>query len=272
MDIVTLFVAYPQASLIEEPSKGRLHDVAVLPKPAAMSGSAFGDQGCHLALTQWLANLLLGIVGTIGKHLIRTSARPPTRLLDTWNPIDQGNGHLRLMHIGSRVLDGQGRSMPIHDQMTFGAVLAAIRGIRAGLGPPKRARTEQLSIAEVDQSIPSACPSSSRRTSQIFCQTPAACQSRRRRQQVMPQPQPISWGKCSHWMPVLRTKRMPVNAARAATGGRPPLGLGGSGGMCGSMRFHSSSVSSGLAMATSPQMPDHNFTTGDRSDALLPFL
>ena len=33
--------------------------------------------------------------------------------------------------------------------------------------------------------------------------------------------------------------------------GRPPLGLGGSGGICRSIRFHSSSVSSGLAMIMS---------------------
>ena len=31
----------------------------------------------------------------------------------------------------------------------------------------------------------------------IWSQTPAACQSRKRFQQVMPQPQPISWGKSS---------------------------------------------------------------------------
>lgn len=272
MDSVTLFIAQPQASLIEEPGKGRFNDVAVFPEPTAMFGSALGDQGCHFALTQWLTNLLLGIVGTIRKHFLRTLTRPTARLLDTRNPIDQGNGHLRFVHIGPRVLDGQGRSLPVHDQMAFGAVLAPIRGIRAGLGPPKSARTEQLSIAEVHQSMPSACPNSSSRTSQIFCQTPAACRSRKRRQQVMPQPQPISWGRCSHWMPVLSTKRMPVSAARAATGGRPPLGLGGSGGMCGAMRSHSPLVSSGLAMATSPKKPDRSFTTGAISDAPLPFL
>lgn len=41
--------------------------------------------------------------------------------------------------------------------------------------------------------------------------TPARLQSRSRRQHVMPLPQPNSWGSCSHWMPVLSTKRMPVS-------------------------------------------------------------
>jgi hypothetical protein len=38
-------------------------------------------------------------------------------------------------------------------------------------------------------------------------------------------PQPISWGSISQGMPLLRTKRMPVRAARSGTGGRPPFGL-----------------------------------------------
>ena len=47
------------------------------------------------------------------------------------------------------------------------------------------------------------------------------------------EPQPISWGSISQGMPVLSTKRMPVRQARSGTRGRPPLGLGGSGGSSG---------------------------------------
>src|SRR5262249_41897692 len=47
----------------------------------------------------------------------------------------------------------------------------------------------------------------------------------------MPQPQPISLGRSSQGMPVLRTKRMPVRALRSSRGLRPGLrrrrGLGG---------------------------------------------
>jgi hypothetical protein len=42
------------------------------------------------------------------------------------------------------------------------------------------ARTEHLSITACDQSICPAAPSSSHSTSQIFCHTPACCQSRSR--------------------------------------------------------------------------------------------
>lgn len=65
-----------------------------------------------------------------------------------------------------------------------------------------------------------------RRLSNAKCsrsQTPLACQSRRRRQHVMPLPKPNSWGRSSHGIPVCRTNRMPFSATRSSTRGRPPL-------------------------------------------------
>jgi hypothetical protein len=56
------------------------------------------------------------------------------------------------------------------------------------------------------------------RTRWILSHTPVACQSRSRRQQVMPDPQPISCGRYSQGMPVRSTKRIPVKAWRSGTG------------------------------------------------------
>src|SRR5215218_7945941 len=97
----------------------------------------------------------------------------------------------------------------------------------------------------------SASPRRSKSTRCSFSHTPASSQSRRRRQQVLPEPQPISWGSISQGMPLLRTKMMPDKAARSSTRGRPPRGFGGSGGSRGSMSSHSSSVTSFLLMLTS---------------------
>ncbi len=59
------------------------------------------------------------------------------------------------------------------------------------------------------------------------CHTPAACQSRRRRQYVMPLPKPSSCGRSSHGIPVCSTYRMPLSAARSSTvRRRPPLRRG----------------------------------------------
>ena len=261
MYIVPFFIPYTQASLIEQPSERCFNHVAEPAKATAVFRIALGDQRLGLTLTQRLTNLFLGVVSAVREHFVRTPAGTSAWLLDGWNGVHQGNGHFRIMNIGSGVLHSQRDPLAVHNQMPLRAILAPIRGIRACFRPPKRARTEQLSMAEVDQSIPSAKPNSSSRVCQIFCQTPAACQSRKRRQHVMPLPQPISRGRYSQGVPVLRTNRMPVRQARSGTRGRPPLGLGGSGGMWGLIRCHSSSVSSGLAMILSSTTSGHSFLT-----------
>jgi hypothetical protein len=76
--------------------------------------------------------------------------------------------------------------------------------------------------------------------------TPRLCPSRRRRQRVMPLPQAISWGRISHGRPVLRTNRIPSSAVRSAIRGRPPFGLGRSGGRSGVMIAQSLSLTSRL--------------------------
>jgi hypothetical protein len=116
------------------------------------------------------------------------------------------------------------------------------------------ARTEQLSNATFDQSISSATPNSSSNRRHTFSHTPASCQSRSRRQQVMPQPQFNSCGKYSQGQPVRSTNKMPVSAARSGTGGRPPFGLDLRDGRSGSMRSHSSSVTKGFAILRSSVM------------------
>ena len=59
--------------------------------------------------------------------------------------------------------------------------------------------------------------------------TPAACQSRSLCQDVMPE-QPNWRGSISHAVPEHSTKMMPARALRSSHRGRPPLGLGASGG------------------------------------------
>jgi hypothetical protein len=113
---------------------------------------------------------------------------------------------------------------------------------------PPFARTVALSRLAREKSMRSTVRSRRRISSWSRCQTPAACQSRRRRQHVMPDPQPSSWGSHSHWMPVFNTKRMPVNAARSPILGRPPLGRGGAGGKSGWSVVQSASDTNCFAM------------------------
>ncbi|CAM5321875.1 hypothetical protein SAURM35S_04232 [Streptomyces aurantiogriseus] len=57
----------------------------------------------------------------------------------------------------------------------------------------------------------------------------------------MPDPKPNSCGRYSHWMPVCSTNRMPHNACRSGTLGRPSTCFGPGSGNNGSISDHSSS-------------------------------
>ena len=251
MDIVPFFIPNTEPTVLKQPRECGLDDPAVLSQATAVLGIAFGDQRQDAAIAKGSPNLVLGVVRPIGEYRVGALARTAPRSCNGFDGVDERDGHLRVVNVGAGMFDRQRRAIAVDDQVALRAVLPAICRIRAGLVPPKSARVEQLSIAAADQSIPSAWPSSSSRACHTLSQTPASSQSRRRRQHVMPQPQPISCGRYSHGMPVLSTKRIPVRVARSGTRGRPPLGLGGSGGMNGSIRSHSSSVSSGLAIGLS---------------------
>src|SRR5262249_25603556 len=117
---------------------------------------------------------------------------------------------------------------------------------------PPKARAKVLSTAARAQSILSASSTRSSNTWYSRNQTPACCQARSLRQHVMPQPQPISLGRFSPGIPVLRTKRRPVSALRSPKGLRPGKRKrrGLRGGSRGSRRDHNSSETSGLAIGS----------------------
>ena len=255
MDIGTFLIADAQASPVEEPVEACFDDVAVLAEPAIVFGVASSDKGLDTTFAERFADLFLGVVGAIREKFVRSTSRASSRLFDGRNRVNQRDRHLRIVTIRAGVGDCQRRPVGVGQQVTLRAGLAPIRGIGPRFRPPKTARTEQLSIADVDQSIWSAKPSSSKRTCQTLCHTPAACQSRSRRQQVIPLPQSNSWGRYSQGHPVLATNRIPVKHARSGTRGRPPFGLGGSGGKSGSIRSHNASGNSGLAMPSSLTSP-----------------
>jgi hypothetical protein len=139
--------------------------------------------------------------------------------------------------------------------------LDAFRGwerlMRLVVVPPKyRGRhcstNEQTVAAQRDFS---GGPSSIDRNRLIRSHTPACCQSRKRRQHVIPDPHPSSSGSICQGIPLRRTKTMPVRHARSETRGRPPCGCRGGIGKRGSTRSHNASGSSAAAMpvhATSP--------------------
>ena len=61
------------------------------------------------------------------------------------------------------------------------------------------------------------------------------------RQQLIPEPQFISWGSIRQGIPLHRTNNTPWRQARSDRRGLPPLGLDAGVGRSGSIRFHRAS-------------------------------
>ena len=245
--ILASFPADAETAELMQPGERTLHHPPGLPQTTAMWGVALRQQGMDLSLAQPTA-VRLGIIAPI--PLPHVGPTPGSSWFPSyrWDRLDQRLQLGDIMGIGSRETYRQRNSVGVRNHVMFAARFGAIRGIRARLRPPQTARTEALSTTARDQSNWSA-PRSRSKSNRCNCsQTPAACHSCSRRQQVIPEPQPISWGSISQGMPDRKTKRRPVSACRLGPGGRPPLGLGFSGGKRGAISSHNSSLTSAFAL------------------------
>jgi len=241
------FVAHREAAVAVEPRQRPLDHPAMLAQPLARLDAPPRDTGCDAALAASQPTKGV-IVAFVGMQLGGAATRPTALPTHGRDGIQGCFQHLTVVDIGRRKRHRERDTASVDHQMALRARFAAIRWIRPGLLAPFLAATLAESSTARDQSSLSA---SCRRPSSSWCsrsQTPACCQSRTRRQQVMPLPQPSSWGSISHGIPLFRTKTMPVSAARSLRRGRPPFGLAGSLGSSGSTTAQSSSLTSGLLM------------------------
>jgi hypothetical protein len=253
MAVIPPFVAHLQTTKAIEPGNRPLHDPAMPPQSRARLDPSPRDPWDNSASAQPLP-VRARVIGIIGVQFVWATAWSPA-----WSPhgrhrIHHFFQHRGLMRVRSGMADRQGRATAIHNHMALGARLAPIGRVRPRVLAPLGAGTRAASSEARSQSIWLARPKRSNRTRWRESQTPAACQSRNRRQHVMPLPQPISCGSHAHWIPVLRTNKMPVSAARLAMRGRPPFGFGGSTGKSGAITAHSSSDTSGFGIAPSYQI------------------
>ena len=247
MNIVSSLVSNLESALAIQPGECSFHHPAVTAQPLARLDASPRDSGCDASIPQRLPTEPK-VIPLVSVQLTRPLPWPPSRATDRLNSINRFLQHFAVVDVGCRMRYGQWDSSSIDHKMALRARFSAIRWVRPGLFAPPGAGTLAESSEARDQSIWSDSPRRSSNAWWIFFHTPASCQSRRRRQQVMPLPHPISWGSNSQGMPVRSTNSMPVSALRSGMRGRPPFGLGGSGGISGAMTSQSSSGNSGLAM------------------------
>lgn len=165
-----------------------------------------------------------------------------------WDRVQGDAEHHAVVAVGPAQGYAEWRVAGVGAKVAHRARLAPVCGVWTRCRSSLFAGTDVMSSVARLQPNCSAPP---RRSSNVGCRAahrPTCCQSRKRRPQVVPDPQPISAGRYSHGSPVLSTSTMPVSAARADTGGRPPLGRDGSGGSKCAVNAQESSGRRGLAM------------------------
>lgn len=218
---------------------------------AVASAISIGDQRPDPALTQ-LVPMAFRIVAAVALEHVRFPARRSRPAADRRHRIHevQQLGDVRAIRGGQR--RDERNPVGVGKNMMLRPGLAAIGRVRSSFFPPRIARSEALSTTARARSRRPRRRSSVSSTACKRFQTPARCHRTNRRQQVMPEPQPISRGSIRHGIPLRSTKRMPVSTARSGIGARPAYcrlrrrRFGKS----GSIRCHKASSSSSL-------MPDH---------------
>lgn len=250
MNLRATFIANPPSTELMQPRQSSLNNPAINTQATTVFCSTFSQNWLYTELTQGAA-VWLRIITTIALNTVRSFARSAPLACDWWDRIHQRHKLGDIMAICTGKFYHKRDSICVGDNMVFRAQFPSIRGIRARFRPPKTARTDAESATALEKSIWSFWRRLFKSMRCILSQTPAFCQSLKRRQQVIPEPQPISLGRYSQGMPVLNTNKIPVNAWRSLTGGLPPFGRGGRFGITGSISFHNLSSSNGLAMALS---------------------
>ena len=219
---------------------------AVAPHALAAVEVTPGDAGPYAAGAARLTAAPVVVV-FVRMELVRAPARSTSSAANGQDGVQRRRQHLAVVLVGGSGQHAKRRAPGVDDQVALDARPATVRWV----GPcskPLLAATDALSSAARRQSI---CPAACIRSSSTRCRaahTPAWCQSRSRRQQLMPEPHPISTGSISHGRPDRSTNKMPVSTARSGRRGRPPSGFGGSGGSSGAIAAHRSSGTSGLAI------------------------
>lgn len=224
MDVDTVLVTDSETSETVEPSESAFDDPAIPAEMFAGFDATRGD-AWHVTTSAAGAATMLMIVGLVGARLVGIAARTSAFAGDGGNSIEKRLERHVVVNVRPSQQEGEWDAATVSDEMAFCARPPSVGRVRPRRFAPFLAAMDELSMQTRLQSIRSAWRSRRDNSRCRRSQIPALCQPRSRRQQVTPEPQRISRGSIPHGMPVSKTKRMPVSAARAGIEGRPPLGL-----------------------------------------------
>jgi len=243
------FVAQIESTKSVQPGERAFDDPAGAAQPAAVRPPAFRELTGDPAPRQFVA-MRLRIVPAVALHEAWLPQRPTGTAAQWWNAVDkwQQLGHV----VPVRRCEARDDRNPVRvgKNMMFRPGLTAIGRVRSSFFPPRNARSEALSTTARARSRRPRRRNSVSKTRWSRFQTPARCHRTRRRQHVVPDPHPISFGSIFQGMPLRSTNRIPVKTARSGIGFRPACWRlrGRRFGNSGSTRVHKSSSTSAWLM------------------------
>lgn len=249
MNTRTALVADREPAESVQPCERSFDDPARPPQSAPVPAVAVGQHGGNTPTAQF-GTMPLRIVSAVALDGVGLAARRTGPTANGRHRVDEVEQLGDIGAIGGGQCRDERNPLRVGENMMFRPGLAAIGRVRSSFFPPRNARSEALSTtARARSSWPRRRNSVSKTACKRF-QTPARCQRTSRRQQVVPEPQPISRGSMFHGRPLRSTKRMPVRTARSGMGFRPAYRRWRDRrfGRRGSMRFHNSSSTNGLVM------------------------
>jgi hypothetical protein len=222
-----MFIADLQASRRMRPGNLVLDLPTCFAESAAIGRAKFCEQGRDATFTQALP-MWLGTVTPVALNDLRRVQGTPPFSLAMWNGLDQRIDLRNVVAVRAAQCDS-GRF--------FSASMARI--------DERSTMARVTSISPRRRSLASS-------VSWIRCQRPAFGHAPSRRQQAVPEPQPISCGGRFHAMPARRTNTMPVSTAQSGVGFRPAYWRlrGARAGRSGSMSDHNASSTSCLGIAS----------------------
>lgn len=239
MNVGTAFETNTEATEVMQPSMRAFNDPAIFSKAAAVFGTTLGNHRFDTTIAQRFS-MSLGVVSAVGVDHTRSLQWVAAQSANRWNRVDQRQQLRDVVDVRVGQDRGKRRAVGIGDDVVLRTGSSAIGRVWPSFWPAPTARIDDESTAAREKSIWSAARSFASSSSCKRSHTPAACQSRSRRQHVTPEPQPISAGRSRQRSPVLRTNKMPVSAARFETGRRPGFfsRRGLDGGSNGSISVH----------------------------------
>lgn len=224
VDVIALLIAYAQPAEPLLPANRPLDHPAVAAQPHAALDSPARDSWRDASLAQRNSQcpIVIRLVGVQLRGALPRAAALAAHRSDRVHRLKQ---FLAVVDVRPGERDGERDACAVYQLMAFRARFPAVRRVRPDRAPFLRGAPLARTLTEsMLARLRSISPARSNRLNSCWFNlrhTPARCQSRRRRQQVIPEPQPISCGSISHGMPLRRTKRRPGSAARSARRGRP---------------------------------------------------